>query len=126
MHPLRSRKELSGFLSAGILRRNRLKPQALKRYLSSFGPGGVCFPGHPLTDRGRAYGLRYIEEKDEGKPDLYKGRSGIQIKVRQPSFPFTLVWCDIYFPKDLPFLKQFISMERVFCDGALFMLDHPD
>ena len=125
IHYLKSREELTSFMNAGIIRKSRVDIPALKRYLSAFGTQGGGFPGRPMTDRGRAYGLRYRPLKDDGQPDALNYRSGIQMRTRHASFPFTSTWSDVLLPADYILLKQFLSVERVFCDCAVYMMEHP-
>ena len=125
-HRLRSRKELSEFLDAGIVHGERINFPQLKLYLTGIGPSGVGLPGRPMTEKGRAYGLRYVASRDDKTVDTIDNRTGVQVKTRRKGFPYTLAWHDLYFPSDYPFLKEYLSFERVFCDCAIFMIDHPD
>ena len=115
-HRLRSRKELTDFMEAGLLSGDKLDVAALVRYLSAFGPAGVAFPARIMTDKGRACGLRCRERN---------GLSGIQMMTGRSRFPFTPRWQDLSLPSDEALLEELIRIECVFCDGAIFMLDYP-
>ena len=89
----------------------------VKRYLSSFGTAGVGLYARLMTDRGRALGLRYRS--------CVPGGGKIQILSRRSRFPFTPTWQDLSFPSDVAILQDIFRIERVFCDGAVTLLDHP-
>ena len=116
-HRLRSREELTAFIESDFIRGGTLDMTLVKRYLSSFGSAGVGLYARLMTDRGRALGLRYRS--------CEPGDGTIQILSRRSRFPFTPTWQDLSLPSDVAILQDIFRIERVFCDGAVTLLDHP-